>query len=295
MIQMLKKAKLQNHIFSEKAHPLALGGTIATQPDFSLMTESFDWGVVVRILLIALATYFLVTFVSFLLKRLAARSKRRGEFIQKTIPFAGYTLWLMAILYMLSGMLRQPSFLLTAVVGFMLIAALLASHSVLRDVAAGLIILFERTFRLGKTIRIGKVQGVVEHIGLRSFHVRTGDGALVILPNSEAIRQSVKITNPDAPEVMIQVDVPFPQALPLEAAKEIVREAAAVSPYICIRQPIEVIFKNEVRGPHMQVSAFVFDVRYANALKSDILEACRKAFGHAVQAEMQDEYEEEEK
>ena len=71
-----------------------------------------------------------------------------------------------------------------------------------------------------------------------------------------------------------------------KSAGEIVREAAAVSPYICIRQPIEVILKNEVRGPHLQVSAFVFDVRYANALKSDILEACRKAFGHAVQVEI---------
>lgn len=56
---------------------------------------------------------------------------------------------------------------------------------------AGLILIFERPIRIGDTIEIGKMEGVVSHIGLRSSTIRVVDGSELICPNSRLISEDL--------------------------------------------------------------------------------------------------------
>ena len=53
---------------------------------------------------------------------------------------------------------------------------------------AGLMMAFDRPFRLGDTIKTGSVEGVIMRLGLRDTHVKTFDGKDVFVPNGQILK-----------------------------------------------------------------------------------------------------------
>lgn len=53
---------------------------------------------------------------------------------------------------------------------------------------AGVIMAFDRPFRLGDTIKSGEVEGVITRLSLRDTHVKTFDGKDVYVPNGQIIK-----------------------------------------------------------------------------------------------------------
>ena len=76
----------------------------------------------------------------------------------------------------------NPAFLLTFG-GLASLAIGLAFQDVLRNILAGIWLLVERPFRIGDTITVADILGVVQTITLRTTAMRTADGRLAILPN----------------------------------------------------------------------------------------------------------------
>ena len=66
-------------------------------------------------------------------------------------------------------------------------------QNVVNNFVSGLIMLFERPMKLGDTVQVADVTGIVERIGMRSSTLRTGEGADVIVPNASLI--SERLTN----------------------------------------------------------------------------------------------------
>ncbi len=64
-------------------------------------------------------------------------------------------------------------------------------QNVVNNFVSGLILLFERPIKLGDVVQIGGNLGVVKHIALRASNVRTYDGAMIIVPNSDLISAEV--------------------------------------------------------------------------------------------------------
>ena len=64
------------------------------------------------------------------------------------------------------------------------VAVALAIQDVLKNFVAGLLLLIERPFRVGDVIRIRDIDGEVQGIDIRTTLVRSGDGALVMIPNA---------------------------------------------------------------------------------------------------------------
>lgn len=59
------------------------------------------------------------------------------------------------------------------------------------DVASGFILLFERPVRVGDRISIGKEEGDVQSINLRTTVLTTNDRVSVIVPNSQLVREQL--------------------------------------------------------------------------------------------------------
>ncbi|NWG75429.1 MAG: mechanosensitive ion channel [Rubrivivax sp.] len=56
---------------------------------------------------------------------------------------------------------------------------------------AGLILIFERQIRVGDTVEIGKMAGVVTRIGMRSSTIQAFDGSEIVCPNSRLISEDL--------------------------------------------------------------------------------------------------------
>ena len=78
-------------------------------------------------------------------------------------------------------------------------------QNVVNNFVSGLIMLFERPMKLGDTVQVADVSGVVERIGIRSSTLRTFEGAEVVVPNAMLI--SERLTNWTLTNTRRRIDV----------------------------------------------------------------------------------------
>jgi len=68
----------------------------------------------------------------------------------------------------------------------------LAVREILSDLLAGIILFFDRPFKIGDAVAMRDVGGKVLDIGLRSTKIKTWDGVFVVIPNSKVYSGVVK-------------------------------------------------------------------------------------------------------
>ena len=96
-------------------------------------------------------------------------------------------------------------------------------QSIVNNFVSGLIILFERTLRVGDYIELDTgLTGTVKGINVRSTLINTNDNIDIVVPNSEFV--STKLTNWTLNEHILRVRIPFGVAYGSD--KELVRQAA---------------------------------------------------------------------
>jgi MscS family membrane protein len=72
------------------------------------------------------------------------------------------------------------------------LAVALAAQKTLENVIAGASLIFDQAVRVGDSMRIGDIEGTVEHIGLRSTRIRTPNRTVVSLPNGQIATLSLE-------------------------------------------------------------------------------------------------------
>lgn len=72
------------------------------------------------------------------------------------------------------------------------IAIALAVKSILEDIFASLTLALDKPFAPGDTIAVGEFRGTVESIGIKTTHVRSVDGEMLIFPNSDLLQSRLR-------------------------------------------------------------------------------------------------------
>lgn len=67
----------------------------------------------------------------------------------------------------------------------------LAAQDTAKNLFGGLVIMLDKPFKIGDTIKIGSQQGIVEDFSFRSVRVRIADNSLLYIPNSEVAANEV--------------------------------------------------------------------------------------------------------
>ena len=125
------------------------------------------------------------------------QSLSRGQkAIATTIPSGG--VWLKIIFSVLFFAFALPNFgidvtafLAALGIGGVIIA--FALRYVLSDVFSAFVIFFDQSFSVGDHVVVGKVRGVVERVGVKSTHIRSFGGELVVMPNRDMVNATVFI------------------------------------------------------------------------------------------------------
>jgi small-conductance mechanosensitive channel len=96
-------------------------------------------------------------------------------------------------------------------------------QSIVNNFVSGLIILFERSLRVGDYIELDNgLTGTVKAISVRSTLINTNDNIDIVVPNSEFV--TTRLTNWTLGEHILRVRIPFGVAYGTD--KELVRKAA---------------------------------------------------------------------
>lgn len=158
--------------------------------EFDMATQAWIW---LREAIPQIAGAFVVLVIGVILARLlskaADRALSRSGRIEPTVAkFLGnivkYALWAVVGITVLTQFGVQTTSIIAALGGLAL-AVGLALQGTLSNVAAGVMILIQRPFRVGEAITAGTVTGVVEGIGLFTTEVLQYDGLYVMVPNNE--------------------------------------------------------------------------------------------------------------
>lgn len=137
----------------------------------------------------AIAVLVIGVILARLLSRWADRALTSSDRIEPTVAkflsnIIRYALWVVVAITVLTQFGVQTTSIIAALGGLAL-AVGLALQGTLSNVAAGVMILIQRPFRVGEYVTAGTVAGTVQAIGLFTTEILQLDGLYVMVPNNE--------------------------------------------------------------------------------------------------------------
>ena len=236
----------------------------------------FSAGKIIWALIFIILGYLLIRFIITILERFAERFTNQRITIKGIIPIVKIFGWISIIVLIIVGIFQPPAATLIAVSASLGIAVGFASQDIIKNIFGGVIILLDRPFSVGDKIEVGSHYGEVVEIGLRSIRIVTADDSLVSIPNGELMNQSVSNSNTGEANCQVVAEIYLPITVDTKRVRQIANESAQVSKYIYLNKPIFVLFFNEVKEGRsylkMRLKAYVVDIRYEFAFKSDMTE-----------------------
>ena len=110
------------------------------------------------------------------------------HFFSKIVRYA----ILILVVIMVLGQFGVQTASIIAAIGAIGLAIGLALQGTLQNIAAGIMLLALRPFRIGEYVEVGAIAGTIEEIGLFATRLRTADGVYVLAPNSTLWNQPVR-------------------------------------------------------------------------------------------------------
>lgn len=254
------------------------GGDTSAEEDSGppSIADLVSWQKLLWAIIMGIIGYFLIRVMTRSLQFWSEKSAKRRSTLKGVIPMVQIFGWLLIIFIIIEGVFRPPMETLLTVGASLGIAVGFASQDILKNVFAGVVILFDRPFSVGDKVEVGSTYGEVKQIGLRSTRIETADDSLVTVPNAEIMNQMVSNSNSGEENCQVVAEIWLPLDIDTEMVRSISTQSAQVSKFIYLNKPIAVLFFNEVKEGRsllkMRLKAYVMDIRYEFAFKSEMTE-----------------------
>ncbi len=155
-------------------------------------------------------------------------------------------------------------------------------QSIFNNFVSGIIVLWERSIRVGDLVVLGDEQGYVRKINVRATEIETFDRATMIVPNSNLITGVVKNWVRNDRVARVRIPVTLNAGVDPEKVREIMTGAAKDNEKVSkIPAPATMFVAMEPAGFKFELVCFVEDVETSGRTKSDLLYAIFAAFREA--------------
>lgn len=152
---------------------------------------------IIEVIVLILATYFLIQFASSLIRYYIEVRWLKGEDASKSnrvkaiLPIVNILVWTIGIIFLLDNLGLKISAIITGL-GIGGIAIALGTQTILKDLFSYLIILFDKPFEVGDFIIIDNFLGSIDKVGIKSTRIRSLDGEMLIFSNSDLTNSRIK-------------------------------------------------------------------------------------------------------
>jgi small conductance mechanosensitive channel len=207
---------------------------IASQKDVDALVDRYgpmaaDYGVRVLGVLVLLV---IALFASNWAKRVVSKGLARAK-VEITLAkfFSQAAKWIIMVLAIVTalGVFGVNTTSLAAVVGAAGLAVGLAMQGALSNLAAGLMLLIFRPFRVGQVVEVDGNLGTVDEIELFTTRINRFDNRHIIVPNSRVFGNTIEVLDHNATR---RVDVPVGAAYDadVDATRAVLESAAKRTP-----------------------------------------------------------------
>lgn len=208
-------------------------------------TAAWDWFLafvprVAGALAILIIGYIVAGLIARSMVRLADRSGRLDPTLKPVIrQVVRYAIIIIVVVAALAQLGVQTASILAAL-GAAGLAIGLALQGTLANIAAGLMLLWLRPFRVGDFIETSDVAGTVEEVNLFHCRVKTWDGIYKFVPNSQL--WSTTITNYTRnPTRLVLIEFGIAYENDIAKGREVLAEFASVHPQVLDEPPVQVV------------------------------------------------------
>jgi len=264
--------------FSETSDTSSMAGNLVEnlnreKPEFGklISVSKIFWAFV-----LFLIGYIAIKFISRSIEIWSEKSPERRIKGKAVVPIVKTVGWMVIAYLIVRGVFHPPVESLIAFGASIGVAIGFAAQDILKNIFGGFVILIDRPFKVGDKIAVGDVYGEVLDMSLRSTRIQTADDSLVTVPNGELMNQSISNANSGETNCQVVAEIYLPITINTEEVRKIALEAAKVAKYIYLAKPVVVLFFNEIQHDKlcykMRLKAYVMDIRYEFALKSEMTE-----------------------
>lgn len=235
---------------------------------------------VLAILMFLAVLYLLRLFRGWFVQKILLRLRLRPSSQEALTSALSYISVLIALLVGLSVFgvnLRSLGLLISALsVGLGLGFGL---QHIVNNFISGILIMFERPFRIGDWIVVNDKEGIVYKINIRSTELETFDRAIVIIPNADIISgQLINWTLTDAGG-RISIDVGVGYASDLAKALDIALDIAKSDPRVLTDPaPSAIVTEFADSAINIRLRCYLSNILERSYIKSDLMIRLQKAF-----------------
>lgn len=194
--------------------------------------DSLTIGKVIEILLLILLFFVLLVIIRLISKRLRFVLREKVS-IQTLSVLNRFIIWTFIIAYFLIVLSYIGVNLtgLLAVGGFASIIIGFATQKVVGNFIAGLFLIIERPIKLGQSVRVDNVSGIIEDIRFLSTIIRSFEGEFIRIPN-EHIFTSVIVNLTENVARRVDYIVGIRYADDFEKAKQLILKFLEAQPFV---------------------------------------------------------------
>lgn len=186
-----------------------------------------------------------------------------------------FSLYIFGTIGLIIGVLQPPHEFMIAVGGTIAVALGFALKDIVASLVAGIMLLFDRPFRVGDRVSFGGTYGEIVSIGLRTVRLNTLDDNLVTIPNSRFITDIVSSGNSGELDMMVVTDFHVSLEADLEKARDLIEKVVVTSRYAYLKKPVSFTIEEVVVANYLAIrirtKAYVLDVRYEKDLQTDLV------------------------
>lgn len=217
----------------------------------------------IKISLVAIVLGILVFIISYSLVKMFRSHLMQNAFtrlevdegirhsLDSFVNFIGIILSLLLAIMVMGGDLTN----LTVIAGALSVGIGFGLQNVINNFVSGIIILFERPFKVGDWVNIAGEEGKIKQINIRSTELETFKKTSVIVPNATLLSSSVINMTHGNNWTRVNLSVGVAYGTDVEKVRDILIECAKANPKVLKRPEPYVVFQN------FGASSLDFDLR----------------------------------
>ena len=168
---------------------------------------------------------------------------------------------------------------LTVVIGALSVGIGLGMQNIINNFVSGIILVFDKPFRVGDQIELADKKGRVKEIGIRASVLQTGDGADVIIPNGDLLSGRVVNWTLSHEYSKTSFTILVDKQANLDSVNEWIQAAAETCPHYLKHLGTSISVQDvSADMVYLSVSAWVNSASNAGSFKSDVFLILYKKF-----------------
>jgi potassium efflux system protein len=160
---------------------------------------------------------------------------------------------------------------LTVVLGALSVGIGLGMQNIVNNFVSGIILIFEKPFRIGDYVELADKKGKVQDIGIRSSKMLTPQGSEVIIPNGDLL--SGRLVNWTLTNDYLKTELIFkvPADTDMEALIKVIEQEISTTEHILKNLSPEILINNIVADTiELKILVWITDVYSEAGFKSDL-------------------------